>query len=99
MKPNQLWKERVRFFLLGMAVVMGFVLLTGGVDSPPPPNYGRYQISAWSTQFSAGSGGVGAFVVDTATGETRTAYSRIYGNPGPGEVVKNNLGKKFFSMD
>jgi len=36
--------------------------------------------------------------IDTATGETRTVYSRIYGTPGEGRVVRNNLNKSFAAM-
>ena len=99
MTTKAIWRERIRFFVLGMLVVMGFILLTGGVDSTAPPNYGRYQLSAWSGPLGPDGGGVGAFVIDTATGETRTVYSRVYGNPGEGTIVKHNLNKPFASMN
>lgn len=62
-------------------------------DRPLPPmsmGGGRYQISAW-----ADGGGYGAFVVDTATGATKMAYSS---NRGPGGKSVNNLGKPFQQM-
>lgn len=99
MTTHPIWKERIRFFVLGMLVVLGFVLLTGGIDSSPPPNYGRYQLQAWAGPLGGGSGGIGAFVIDTATGETRTAYSRIYGTPESGVIHRNNLNKPFAAMN
>jgi len=99
MKGKSIWQERMRFFVLGMLVVIGFMMLTGGVDNTPPINAGRYQLSAWSGALGSQGGGVGAFVIDTVSGEVRTAYSRIYGNPGEGELIKNNLNKPFSSMN
>ena len=51
---------------------------------------GRYQIAAWQ-----GGGGYGAFVVDTATGATKVAYSS---GAGPDGKRVNNLGKSFQQM-
>ena len=99
MTTQATWPDRLRFFVLGTLVVLGFILLTGGIDSTPPPNYGRYQLQAWAGPLGSDSGGIGAFVIDTATGETRTVYSRIYGNPGEGSVVRNNLNKPFAAMN
>lgn len=100
MKDKQLWTERTKFFLLGIAVVTG-ILFLAGADSlnPPPPNYGRFQISSWATSFGNNSGGVGAFVIDTITGETKTVYSRIYGAPEEGKILKNDLKKPFVTID
>jgi hypothetical protein len=98
MKPETLWKERFRFLLLGILLAIGFVLLTGGMDSTPPPNYGRYQLSAWAGPLGPQGGAVGAFVIDTASGETRTVYSRVYGNPGEGSIIKHNLNRPFSAM-
>lgn len=100
MKDKQLWTERTKFFLLGIAVVTGILFLTGADSlSPPAPNYGRFQISSWATSFGNNSGGVGAFIIDTITGETKTVYSRIYGAPEEGKILKNDLKKPFISMD
>ncbi len=100
MKDKQLWTERIKFFLLGIAVVTGILFLAGADTlSPPPPNYGRFQISSWATSFGNNSGGVGAFVVDTITGETKTVYSRIYGAPVEGKLIKNELKKPFIAID
>jgi hypothetical protein len=98
---EKIWSERIRFFLLGVLFVAGILFLTGADTlSPPPPNYGRYQISSWATSFGNNSGGVGAFVVDTVSGETKTVYSRIYGPvPGDGKLIKNDLKKPFASID
>jgi hypothetical protein len=100
MKDKQLWAERAKYFLLGIGVITGIIFLIGADTlSPPPPNYGRFQISSWATSFGNNSGGVGAFVVDTVTGETKTVYSRIYGAPEEGKIVKNDLKKPFIAID
>jgi hypothetical protein len=99
MDGRAVWRERLRFFLLGMLVVIGFLMLPGGVANTPPLNSGRYQLSAWSGALGPQGGGVGAFVIDTVSGEVRTAYSRIYGAPGEGDLIKNNLNKPFSAMN
>jgi len=58
-------------------------------------NFGRYQISAWASQLNQDGGAIGAFVMDTVSGETRTVYMRTYGNPGKSKVVRNDLKKPF----
>jgi hypothetical protein len=73
------------------------MLLAGATDIGPP-NYGRYQISSWSTNFGSNSGGFGVFIADTATGETKMVYSRVFGETGNGEIKKDELGKTFFSI-
>jgi hypothetical protein len=60
--------------------------------------YGRYQISSWGTSFGNLSGGCGAFITDTATGETKTAYMYIYGTSEGVSIMKDNLGKTFFEI-
>jgi hypothetical protein len=100
MKDKQFWAERAKFFLLGIACVAGILFLAGADTlAPPPPNYGRFQISSWATSFGNNSGGVGAFVIDTVTGETKTVYSRIYGAPEDGKLIKNDLKKPFIAID
>lgn len=94
------WAERIKYFLFGAFVVAGILFLAGADSlSPPPPNYGRFQISSWATSFGENSGAVGAFVVDTVTGETKTVYSRIYGTPGEGKLIKNDLKKPFIAIE
>lgn len=61
-------------------------------------NFGRYQLSAWATQIDKESGVIGAFVIDTVSGETRTAYIRTYGDVPRTKVVKNDLKKPFHSI-
>ena len=63
---NNHWVEKAKFFLLGMLVVIGFLILTGAVGNAP----GRYQLEAWG----AGGIGFGAFVTDTVSGETKIVY-------------------------
>lgn len=92
-------KLKLQYFLLGVGCSAIIAFLTGATNVNPPPNYGRYQISSWAGQIGSNSGTVGAFVVDTATGETRTVYSRIYGEYGETKVERNNLKTVFTSMD
>ncbi|WDN88996.1 hypothetical protein BuS5_01964 [Desulfosarcina sp. BuS5] len=93
---NKIFKERLKFFLLGMLVVLGILFLTGA-DNQPALNNGRYQISAWGGTFGEKAGGMGAFVVDTVSGEAKNVYTRVYGISNNSVVVKNNLNKHFNS--
>ncbi|MFQ5559320.1 MAG: hypothetical protein ACE5FU_01870 [Nitrospinota bacterium] len=91
--------ERVKFFCFGVFVVVGILVLTGARDMAPRAlNSGRFQISAWAGSFGNNSGGVGVFVVDTISGETKTVYARTYGTPEKGAVLKNDLKKPFVSI-
>ena len=73
--------EKLKFFLLGVLMAVSLLLLMGAYGNTS----GRYQVSAWS-----GNGiGYGAFVVDTATGETKIAYLNA------GIDKENNLEKSF----
>ena len=93
------WKERLTFFFLGAAGLVFLMLLTGATDyANSSLNFGRYQLSSWATQLSEDGGVVGAFVMDTVSGETKTVYIRTYGTPGRGKVVKNNLKKSFSAI-
>ena len=95
------WRERVFFFSLGCVFLLVVSLLMGAASDfqNGTLNFGRYQISSWATQLNAESGAVGAFVLDTVSGETRTVYMRTYGNPGKSSVVRNHLKKPFNSME
>lgn len=88
--------DKVKGFMIGIFVAVGLLLVVGAVDTSPP-RYGRYQISAWGGRFTENLGGVGVFVVDTTSGETRMAYARVYGE-GKGRVVVDNLKRPFASM-
>ncbi len=97
--------EKIKFFLLGMLVVIGLMILTGAHSSfeeTPAlvlPN-GRYQISAWGANFGRTiGGGFGAFIVDTVSGETKIVYTSLYGINGKENVIKNNLKKSFSAME
>ena len=89
MKRNRVW-----YIAVGMASGMVMLLLMGATVYGPP-NYGRYQISAWSSPLGKNSAGVGVFIVDTVTGETKTVYSRFYGGSDAGRTEKNDLRKPF----
>lgn len=99
---NQPRSGRFKFFCLGLLVALATICLVGATDIGPtnfgPPNYGRYQISSWSSSFGDKGGGFGVFVADTATGETKLVYSRVFGDVGNGSIKKDELGKTFSSV-
>ena len=96
MRIYRLRRDRIKFFLLGVSATLGAILLVGATSGPPgPPHYGRYQVSGWGTRLGENAGGMGAFVVDTATGETKIAYTALYGGPGQKTVLIDNLHKPF----
>lgn len=93
--------------LLGGLTAMLIALLMGAVehDGPtlavpvitpetdsqlPLSSTGRYQIATWET-----GGSYGAFVLDTATGTTKVAFSSV---KGPNGKSVDNLGKPFHQM-
>jgi hypothetical protein len=95
---------KLKYFLLGIGCTLMVLLLTGAMNDPGAPgsanlSFGRYQISSWATSFGDKGGAMGAFVIDTVSGETRTVYSRTFGPAAmEGEVVKNDLKKAFASI-
>jgi hypothetical protein len=90
------WAVRLKYFLLGLMTISAVIFLMGNRSSTP--SYGRFQISSWGTAFGDFSGGCGAFIIDTATGETKTAYMYIYGTSDGMSILKNNLGKSFYEI-
>lgn len=96
MIPDKAWTDKLKYFLLGLLTIAGVVFLMGNRSSTP--SYGRYQVSSWGTAFGDFSGGCGAFIIDTATGETKTAYMYIYGTSDGMSILKNNLGKSFYEI-
>ena len=90
-------KSFVKPFLFGMIAALTLLLLTAAVDISPP-NYGRYQLSSWAGPLGPEGGGFGAFVVDTATGETKMVYSRTFGKVGDGKVRKDQTLLPFGSI-
>lgn len=95
---NAIVKDKIRYFLLGIAIIFAFIVLTG-ISKTPPPNYGRYQISSFAAAIENNGSIIGAFVVDTATGETKTVYSRTFKRINEGQILINNLKKPFITMD
>lgn len=95
-----IWRERLVFFVLGAVSLCGMMLLLGAASDYQNStlNFGRYQLSSWATQVDGGSGVIGAFVLDTVSGETRTAYIRTYGDVPKTHAVKNSLKQPFNSM-
>lgn len=72
-----------KWALIALLVSMLVVFIIGAAG----PSSGRYQLEAWG-----GSGiGFGAFVIDTATGETKIVYL----NTGMDTSQRAHLGKAF----
>lgn len=78
---NRLKRERLKYFILGVLLMIGLVVLTGATQSYP----GRYQVSAWS----ANGIGFGAFITDSSTGETKMVYLNS------SKEKQNHLGTAF----
>jgi len=96
---------KIKYFLFGVGVTLMFLLLTGAyqvveIEGTPALalDNGRYQLSSWATSVGDKGGVIGAFVIDTVTGETRTVYSREYGPGLESKIVKNELKKPFSSI-
>ncbi len=95
---------KLKYFLLGLGSALLLLLLTGAMNDSGAPgsanlNFGRYRLSSWATSFGDKGGAMGAFVIDTVSGETRTVYSRTFGTaPMGGDVIKNDLKKPFPSI-
>lgn len=92
MTENRIYKERAKFFLMGMLVVIGMMFLMGAANDTVVIDNGRYQISAW------GDGKAhGAFIVDTISGETKIVYrSKEMGNSKIKD--RNSLKEPFSSI-
>ena len=89
---------QIKFFILGIAVTLFCILFIGAINSPPPPNYGRFQLQSWATSPVDGGALVGAFVIDTATGETKTVLSRLIKPKKKYVTFKNELKKQFLNI-
>ncbi len=100
MDSHRIWKERLKFFLIGAVSVFLLLVVTGARDMSDAPalDNGRFQIAAWATHFDNKSGVIGAFIVDTVSGETKTVYTREYGSPPVSKVLKNDLRKNFANI-
>lgn len=59
-------RDRVLYFAFGLLTAAILTFLLGATYE----THGRYQIAAWS----AARVGYGAYIVDTATGETKIVY-------------------------
>lgn len=93
-------RDKFLYFSLGALSLLGVGLLMGAAtdyqnNNSTTLNFGRYAISSWATQLDNKSGVVGAFVLDTVSGETRTVHIRTYGDVPKSEVIKNDLKKPF----
>jgi len=84
---------------MGIVVTIFCFILMGAIKSPPPPNYGRFQLQSWAASPVDGGALVGAFVIDTATGETKTVYSRLVKSKRESIIFTNQLKKTFIKID
>jgi hypothetical protein len=96
-------RDRLLYFSLGAVSLAVVSFLMGAAtdyqnNNNTTLNFGRYAISSWATQIDNKSGVVGAFVLDTVSGETRTVMIRTYGDVPKSEFVKNDLKKPFNSI-
>ena len=97
---------KIKYFLFGVGFTLMFLLLTGayqvveieGSNTPLTLDNGRYQLSSWATSIGDKGAIIGAFVIDTVSGETKTVYSREYGPQVKSKTVKNDLKKPFASI-
>lgn len=84
-------KERLKFFCLGILVVLGLVFLMGTTNHNDKVviDSGRYQVAAW------GDGKAhGAFITDTISGETKIVYR--YKEKGNDKALeRSNLNMPF----
>lgn len=96
-------RERFLYFSLGVLCLAIVSFLMGASSDYQSSNnttlnFGRYAISSWATQLDSKSGIVGAFVLDTVSGETRTVYIRTYGDVPKSETIRNDLKKPFIAI-
>lgn len=87
-------KEKIKYIVIGAAIASFLFLLVGATDVSAP-NYGRYQISSWSSPTGNNSIAVGAFVVDTATGETKMVVHKTVSAKETGLYGKDETRKPF----
>ncbi len=93
------YNERVKYFVFGIGLTLLCILCLGAVNSPPPPHYGRFQLQSWAAAPVDGGALVGAFVIDTATGETKTVYSRLVKSEKQSVIFTNQLKKPFSRIE
>lgn len=91
--------KHVKYFVIGVGLTLLCFLFLGAIDTPPPPHYGRYQLQSWAAAPVDGGALVGAFVIDTATGETKTVYSRLVKSEQQSIVFTNQLKKPFIRIE
>jgi len=95
------WRERFLYFSLGIVSLAAVFFLLGASSEfqNNTLNFGRYTMSSWATQIDNKSGVIGAFVLDTVSGETRTVYMRTYGDVPESKMIKNDLKKPFIAIE
>lgn len=90
-------KEKLFYVVIGSIITATLFLLVAATDVSAP-NYGRYQLSSWSSQNGNNSVAVGAFILDTATGETKLVYHKTITAAENGLYGKDELRKPFHAV-
>lgn len=86
------------FIIIIVCMFVGFFLIEWSTaSSPPPPHYGRFQLHSWAAPMNNGVL-MGALVIDTATGETKTVYSRLVKSETDSIIFTNQLRKPFIQI-
>lgn len=100
MKANmQRITGQLRYLLLGIALTIGILFMMGNAPvAGPVLDNGRYQVSSYATRLGEDTGAVGAFIVDTVSGEVKTVYMRVYGDVPESKILMNNLKRNFANM-
>ena len=94
MTKEQIIKERIKYFLLGLLTVIAAIFLMGTTHhNDVVIDNGRFQISAWGDSKTHG-----AFIVDSVSGKTKIVYQKK--ELGDGKSVKiSNLNMPFSRMN
>ncbi len=91
------WKPFVFISIIASIFLVFFLIEWGTASSAPPPHYGRFQLHAWAAPMNKGVL-MGALVIDTATGETKTVYSRLVKSETDSIIFTNQLRKPFIQI-
>lgn len=92
-----MFREKLFYVLIGALVASSVFVLVGATDISPP-NYGRYQVSSWSSPIGTDSVAVGAFIVDSATGETKMVMQKTVSAKEMGLSGKDDTKKMFHAI-
>ncbi len=89
MVKDKILRERAKYLLMGMLIIIGMLFLTGATNDTVVIDNGRYQVAAWGDGTAHG-----AFIVDTISGETKIVY-RFKERNGKKYLERDQLNKSF----